>query len=83
MLNNIRILEHLEKGSPVYPCGQEQIGLWFTVLQFASIPQVFGQGSEHLWLRHAICEEHSELTTHSGRQPGGLPTKFGKQEQTA
>lgn len=31
----------------------------------------------------ALSEGHSELTTHSGRQAGGGPTKSGKQEQTA
>lgn len=31
---------------------------------------------------HALSTEHSELTVHSGRQPGGLPKYPGKQEQT-
>lgn len=32
---------------------------------------------------HALSLEHSELTTHSGRQPGALPTNSGKQEHIA
>lgn len=32
---------------------------------------------------HALSAEHSELTTHSGRQFGGLPVYVGKQEHTA
>lgn len=32
---------------------------------------------------HAKFCGHSELTIHSGRQTGGLPIKFGLQEQTA
>jgi hypothetical protein len=69
----LRILVHRENGSPVYPSGHEQIGLWLTVLQLDSIPHVLGQGSEHLSFKQAVCVGHSELTTHSGRHPGGLP----------
>uniref|UniRef100_A0A1A9ZCR2 Uncharacterized protein n=1 Tax=Glossina pallidipes TaxID=7398 RepID=A0A1A9ZCR2_GLOPL len=40
----------------------------------ASIPQVPGQGSAHLFFIHARFAGHSELPTHSGRQPSyGLP----------
>lgn len=42
-----------------------------------------GHGLIHFWFTHACCKEHSELPTHSGRHPGGLPTYSGKQEQTA
>lgn len=31
----------------------------------------------------ALSNEHSELTTHSGRQAGAFPAKPGKHEQTA
>lgn len=41
------------------------------------------QGSKHFWFKQAKFATHSELTTHSGRQLGGDPTKFGKQEHTA
>lgn len=39
-------------------------------------------GSEHFWLRQALSAGHSELSTHSGRHPGGTPIYVGKQEQT-
>ena len=60
-------------GSPVCPTKQAQIGLWFLVVHWAPIPQVFGHGSEHLLLIQALSEAHSELTTHSGLHAGGLP----------
>lgn len=31
----------------------------------------------------ALVKAHSELTVHSGLQPGGLPIYSGKQEHTA
>ena len=74
---------HLEKGSPVKPGAQLQIGLWFTTWQRALRPHVPGHGSTHFWLIHARFCGHSELTTHSGLQDGGLPMKPGEQEQTA
>lgn len=52
-------------------------------LQLEYSPHVPSQGFEHFWLIQAKCTGHSELTTHSGRQFGGAPTKFGKQEHTA
>lgn len=41
--------------------------------QLALFPQVPGHGSLHFWLMQALFKEHSELTVHSGLQPGGLP----------
>lgn len=32
---------------------------------------------------HAFWRLHSELTTHSGRHPGGVPMYSGKHEHTA
>ena len=75
--------KNLVNGSPVNPLRQEQIGLWFMTKQFEFWPQGFGQRSAHLWLTQAILVGHSELTTHSGRQDGGLPEKFGRHEHTA
>jgi len=40
-------------------------------------------GSWHLLARQACVNGHSALTTHSGRQDGGLPTSPGWQEHTA
>lgn len=65
---------HRTKGSPVKPREQLQIGLWFTTLQNAFSPHVFGHGSVHFCLIHALSCGHSELTTHSGRHCGGIPT---------
>ena len=42
-----------------------------------------GHGSRHLLARQACVSGHSALTTHSGRQDGGLPTSPGWQEHTA
>lgn len=70
-------------GSPLKPMLQLQIALWLTVWQRAFIPHVPGQGSLHFWLMHDLSCEHSELTTHSGRQFGGAPVNSGKHEQTA
>lgn len=60
-----------------------QIGLWFLTRQFAFNPHTPGQGSEHFCLIQALSAAHSELITHSGRHPGGLPTNNGRHEQTA
>lgn len=49
----------------------------------AFVPQTPGHGSTHFWLTHALSRAHSELTTHSGRQLGGVPINIGKHEQTA
>lgn len=73
--------EHLVNGSPVKPLLQLQIGLWLMTLHSAFRPQVFAQGSPHFWLIQALLAAHSELTTHSGLQAGGEPTKLGRHEQ--
>ena len=70
-------------GSPVKPFSHEQIGLWLLTWHLAFMPQVPGQGSVHFWLIQALSSGHSELTTHSGLQLGGLPTYVGKHEHTA
>ena len=70
-------------GSPVYLTGQLHIGLWLTTVHLAPTPHVPGQGSIHFWLEHASFWAHSALTTHSGRQVGGLPKYPGTHEQTA
>lgn len=69
------------KGSPVYPSGQTQIGVWFITEQRALNPQEPGQGSLHFSLIHAWMLGHSELIVHSGRQFGGDPTYVARQEQ--
>ncbi|KAJ4432721.1 hypothetical protein ANN_21358 [Periplaneta americana] len=71
----------LVKGSPVYPSGQVQTGVWLMTLHCAPAPQDPGQGSRHFSLRQAKLLGHSELITHSGRQLGGLPVYVGRQEQ--
>lgn len=60
---------------------QLQIGTWFITVHWAKVPQEPGQGSLHFSLIQAWLREQSEFTVHSGRQFGGLPIKFGKQEQ--
>lgn len=70
-------------GSPVKPDKQLHIGLWLITLHVALIPQVPGQGSAHFCFMQAWLRGHSELLTHSGLHPGGLPIKSGKQEHTA
>lgn len=52
-------------------------------LHLAFIPHVPGQGSVHFWFMQALVKAHSELTVHSGLQPGGLPMYSGKHEHTA
>ena len=66
-------LTQLLKGSPVYPGGHWQMGLWLMTWHLALLPQVPGQGSAHFWLMQAVSWLQSELTTHSGLQLGGLP----------
>ena len=43
------------------------------------IPQVPAHGSTHLLFTHALLGEHSECTTHSGLQDGGVPKYPGRQ----
>lgn len=75
--------KHLVNGSPVCPGEQAQTGLWLMTEQWALRPHVPGQGSWHFWLMQALFWAHSELTVHSGLQPGGDPMYVGRQEQTA
>lgn len=79
---HLRSTKHRINGSPVYPGEHEHIGLWLTTWQRAFGAHVDIHGSTHFWLTHARFCAHSELTTHSGRQFGALPMKFGKHEQT-
>lgn len=51
-------------------------------MHLALRPQVPGHGSEHFWDIQAKFGLHSALTTHSGRQLGGVPMKFALQEHT-
>lgn len=81
-LKHLRCDTHRTNGSPVKPDEQLQIGLWFTTWQREFSPHAPVHGSVHFILMHARFCEHSELTTHSGRQFGALPIKPGKQEHT-
>lgn len=74
---------HCTNGSPVKSTLHVQIGEWLRTSHFALIPHVFGHGSEHFIFIQARLDEHSELTTHSGRQFGTFPVYPAKQEQTA
>jgi len=67
------IMRQPVKGSPVYPDGQTQMGLWPTTRHSESLPQAPSQGFWHLRLRQAWDGLHSELETHSGRHSGGTP----------
>lgn len=66
----LRIRVHWVNGSPVKPGVQVQIGLWLLTWQTDPMPHVFGHGSAHLLLIHALFGAHSDETTHSGRQAG-------------
>lgn len=76
----ITLRVHCVKGSPTKPLTQVHIGMWFSTLHSALNPQEPGQGSLHLSAIQAKFEAQSVLTTHSGLQFGGTPTKFGKHE---
>lgn len=67
----------------MYPLEQLHIGLWFITWQRAFCPHVPGHGSVHFLLIHALSCGHSELTTHSGLQVGGVPMLPVAHEQTA
>ena len=71
-----------EKGSPTYPWGQLQMGLWLTTSHLALIPHTPTQGLEHLRLIQARAGAHSLLITHSGLHAGGAPKYPGKQVHT-
>lgn len=60
-----------ENGSPVYPLGHEQTGIWFTTSHTAKLPHVPMQGSTHLLRKHALFRVHSAFVVHSGRHPFG------------
>lgn len=66
-------------------CGQEQIGAWSKTRHNALLPQAPTQGSMHLLRTQARSRGHSELTTHSGRQPvvAALPLVPGGHEHIA
>lgn len=49
-------------------------------VHWALAPQDPGQGSRHFSFLHARLLGHSESFIHSGRQFGGRPIKFGRQE---
>lgn len=66
-------------GFPVYPVVQEQIGVWLITWHSAFGAHTPGQGSLHFWFKQAKWFAHSLLLTHSGRQLGGWPMKFGRQ----
>lgn len=63
--------------------GHVQMGLWLMTIHWAARPQVPGQGSVQRWLMQASLSAHSELTTHSGRQVGGVLINPGRHEHTA
>lgn len=60
---------HDRNGSPVYSGGQEQIGMWLTVVQIASEPHVPGHGSMHLYPIQANGKVQSEFDSHSRLHP--------------
>ena len=75
----LRFFKHSSKALPVYPCGQEHVGMWLKTLHSAFAPQVRGQGSTHLLLEQAWLRRQSELRIHSGRQPlYGSPKSPGR-----
>lgn len=74
---------HLTNGSPVIVTGQLQIGLWLTTWQIALIPHDPIHGLLHFWFMQASVGPQSVLTTHSGLQVGGIPTKPKIQVHTA
>lgn len=74
---------HSTNGSPECAAGQAQIGLWLTTSHVALNPQVPIQGFTHFCFIQAWFCGHSALTTHSGRQAGGIPKYVGKHEHTA
>ena len=71
---------HLVNGSPLCPWIHVQAGKWLNTVQIAFWPQLPGQGSRHFILIHAKLGGQSWFIAHSGRQLGGVPWKFVKQE---
>lgn len=60
---------------------QVHIETWLCTLHSAFIPHEPGHGSIHFSLIQALSLEQSEFIVHSGRQFGGVPMYFCKQEQ--
>lgn len=57
--------------------------MWLSTLHWALSPQDPGQGSRHLFWRHAWLLGQSGFIEHSGLQFGGDPMKVDKQAQDA
>lgn len=68
-LKYLPVALHSKNGSPVVSDGHEHIGAWSMTRQSAARPHAPTHGSTHLLRTHARSRAHSELTTHSGRQP--------------
>lgn len=68
-------------GSPEYPTGQTQIGMWSCTRHSALNPHDPSQGFLHLSAMHAWWDGQSVLTRHSGWQLGGEPMYPCIQEQ--
>lgn len=64
----------------MYPSIHVHIGIWLCTLHKADVPHDPGQGSWHFEFIQAWLVEQSAWMLHSGRQFGGLPIKFGRQE---
>lgn len=60
---------HCINALPSIPWGQLHIGRWFITSHTAFCAQTPMQGSTHFRLMQALFRGHSELRTHSGRQP--------------
>lgn len=70
------------KGSPSYPVGQLQLGMWLTTKHSAPCPHVPGQGSIHFKFLHALLGEQSVFSVHSGLHAmSGSPWYRGKHLQ--
>lgn len=72
---------HALNGSPLYPSGQEHMGIWLTTLHTAVNPHDPKHGFWHFMFMHALSLPQSEFKTHSGLQFGGLPKNPGVQAQ--
>lgn len=57
--------------------------MWLITEHWALRPQEPGHGSMQRLLTQARLLAHSEFVVHSGRQLGGAPKKFGRQEHDA
>ena len=74
---------HSSNGFPEKPGLHLHWGMWLVTMQSAFRPQIPGlHGLTHFRLMHAWSRPHSELLTHSGRQPRmGSPWYPGRQVQ--